>query len=42
MAAVFTALALGLGAQATLDPEAPATTSVVAEFLALLMRPAAQ
>lgn len=39
MAAVFTALALGLGAQASLDPAAPATSSVVGEFLALLIRP---
>lgn len=41
MAAVFTALALGVGAQATLDPNAPATSSVIAEFLALLIRPTA-
>ena len=39
MAAVFTAFALGLAAQASLDPDAPATASVVGEFLGLLVRP---
>jgi AcrR family transcriptional regulator len=39
LAAVFTAFALGLVAQATLDPQAPATASVVGEFLGLLTRP---
>lgn len=42
MAAVFTALALGVGTQASLDANAPAAPSVVAEFLSLLIRPAAQ
>ena len=40
MAAVFTAFALGAGAQATLDPSAPPGALVVTEFLALLVRPA--
>ena len=41
LAAAFTALALGLVAQASLDPAAPSTPSVVAAFLALLVRPPA-
>lgn len=41
MAAVFTAFALGLAAQSAIDETAPPTTTVVAEFLNLLVRPTA-
>jgi AcrR family transcriptional regulator len=40
MAAVFTAFALGLAAQADLDPGAPPVPAVVGQFLSLLVRPA--
>jgi len=39
MAGVFTAFALGLVAQANIDPAAPDVATVVAEFLSLLVRP---
>jgi AcrR family transcriptional regulator len=39
MAAVFTAFALGMAAQAKLDPEAPPIPATVAQFLSLLTRP---
>ncbi len=39
MAAVFTAFALGLVAQDTLDPKAPPIVAIVGEFLQLLVRP---
>jgi AcrR family transcriptional regulator len=39
LAGVFTAFALGLVAQAAVDPAAPATPTLVQEFLALLVRP---
>lgn len=40
MAGVFTAFALGLLAQDTIDPQAPPAGAVVSEFLGLLVRPA--
>lgn len=39
MAGVFTAFALGLVAQANVDPTAPDTPTIVREFLTLLVRP---
>ena len=39
MAGVFTAFALGLVAQDTLDPKAPPVATIVGEFLQLLVRP---
>lgn len=40
LAGVFTALGLGVIAQSDLDPDAPPTPDLVAQFLRLLVRPA--